>query len=55
MAEKRSAFLLFINTTPSAEASYALVGEGVTELSRLPLRAEEKGRLGRCVWSWYRS
>ncbi len=34
MAEKRSAFLLFINTTPSeTAASYALVGEGVTELS----------------------
>lgn len=33
MAEKRSAFLLFINTTPSTEATYALVGEGVTELS----------------------
>lgn len=33
MAEKRSAFLLFINTAPSTEASYALVGEGVTELS----------------------
>lgn len=34
MAEKRSAFLLFINTTPKEEsAKYALVGEGVTELS----------------------
>ena len=34
MSEKRSAFLLFVNTTPGAEAgSYALVGDGVTELS----------------------
>lgn len=33
MAEKRSAFLLFINTAPKAEANYALVGDGVTELS----------------------
>ncbi len=34
MAEKRSAFLLFINTTPSeGSPKYALVGEGVTELS----------------------
>lgn len=33
MAEKRSAFLMFLNTTPSAEATYALVGDGVTELS----------------------
>lgn len=33
MAEKRSAFLLFINTKPGASATYALVGEGVTELS----------------------
>ena len=34
MSEKRSAFLLFVNTTPSAESgSYALVGDGVTELS----------------------
>lgn len=34
MAEKRSAFLLFINTEPgAASADYALVGEGVTELS----------------------
>lgn len=34
MAEKRSAFLLFINTEPKqATATYALVGDGVTELS----------------------
>lgn len=34
MAEKRSAFLLFINTTPKASApTNALVGDGVTELS----------------------
>ncbi|MCI8810386.1 MAG: hypothetical protein HFF84_09730 [Oscillibacter sp.] len=33
MAEKRSAFLLFINTNPKETANYALVGEGVTELS----------------------
>lgn len=33
MAEKRSAFLMFINTKPKAEANYALIGEGVTELS----------------------
>lgn len=33
MAEKRSAFLLFINTKPKEKASYALVGDGVTELS----------------------
>lgn len=34
MAEKRSAFLLFLNTTPKAvTAEYALVGDGVTELS----------------------
>lgn len=34
MAEKRSTFALFINTTPSSEtATYALVGDGVTELS----------------------
>lgn len=34
MAEKRSASLLFINTTPKEEKStYALVGDGVTELS----------------------
>ena len=34
MAEKRSASLLFINTTPMEEnATYALVGDGVTELS----------------------
>lgn len=34
MSEKRSAFLLFVNTTPSAASgSYALVGDGVTELS----------------------
>lgn len=35
MAEKRSAFLLFINTSGggSGTGSYALVGDGVTELS----------------------
>lgn len=34
MAEKRSAFLLFINTKPEGtSADYALVGDGVTELS----------------------
>lgn len=34
MAEKRSAFLLFMNTAPrETAASYALVGDGVTELS----------------------
>lgn len=34
MAEKRSAFLLFINTNPKeTTADYALVGEGVTELT----------------------
>jgi len=34
MAEKRSAFLLFINTKPKETAAdYALVGDGVTELS----------------------
>lgn len=33
MAEKRSTFALFINTTPTETASYALVGDGVTELS----------------------
>ena len=34
MSEKRSAFLLFINTEPGSGAgSYALVGDGVTELS----------------------
>ncbi len=34
MAEKRSAFLLFLNTTPKeTSATYALVGDGVTELS----------------------
>ena len=34
MAEKRSAFLLFMNTTPKeTAAAYALVGDGVTELS----------------------
>ena len=34
MAEKRSAFLLFINTNPGKESdTYALVGDGVTELS----------------------
>lgn len=34
MAEKRSAFMLFLNTTPSAQVpTYELVGDGVTELS----------------------
>lgn len=34
MAEKRSAFRLFLNTAPKATtAEYALVGRGVTELS----------------------
>lgn len=35
MAEKRSAFLLFLNTTPKTTTTptYALVGDGVTELS----------------------
>ncbi|MDE7242775.1 MAG: hypothetical protein K2O18_02190 [Oscillospiraceae bacterium] len=34
MSEKRSAFLLFINTKPNDPAgNYALVGDGVTELS----------------------
>ena len=34
MAEKRSAFLLFINTAPKeTAAAYALVGDGVTELT----------------------
>lgn len=35
MSEKRSAFLLFINTAPGGNGtgSYALVGDGVTELS----------------------
>lgn len=33
MAEKRSSFQLLLNTTPKSEATYALVGEGVTELT----------------------
>ena len=34
MAEKRSAFLLFINTSPNGPVgNYALIGDGVTELS----------------------
>lgn len=33
MAEKRSAFLLFLNTKSGEAANYALVGDGVTELS----------------------
>lgn len=34
MAEKRSSFLMFINTTPKESAgTYALIGDGVTELS----------------------
>lgn len=33
MAEKRSAFKTFLNTTPSSEATYSIIGPGVTELS----------------------
>lgn len=33
MAEKRSAFLLFLNTAPKGAGTYSLVGDGVTELS----------------------
>lgn len=34
MAEKRSAFMLFLNTTPTAQIqTYEMVGDGVTELS----------------------
>lgn len=33
MAEKRSSFLLFLNTKPKGEADYGLVGDGVTELT----------------------
>lgn len=33
MSEKRSAFLMFMNTTPSTDATYGLIGDGVTELS----------------------
>lgn len=33
MAEKRSAFLAFLDTSPETEGTYALIGEGVTELS----------------------
>lgn len=33
MAEKRSAFKMFINTTPEDSATYEIIGPGVTELS----------------------
>lgn len=33
MAEKRSAFKMFTNTTPGAEETYNIIGPGVTELS----------------------
>ena len=33
MAEKRSSFLAFLNVAPEAEGTYALIGDGVTELS----------------------
>lgn len=33
MAEKRSAFKMFLNTTPSSAATYSIIGPGVTELS----------------------
>ncbi len=33
MAEKRSAFKMFLNTTPTADATYAIIGPSVTELS----------------------
>lgn len=33
MAEKRSAFKMFMNTTPSSAATYSIIGPGVTELS----------------------
>lgn len=33
MAEKRSAFKMFMNTTPSSTATYSIIGPGVTELS----------------------
>ena len=33
MAEKRSKFLIFMNTSPGETSAYTLVGDGVTELS----------------------
>lgn len=33
MAEKRSAFKMFMNTTPGESATYDIIGPGVTELS----------------------
>lgn len=33
MAEKRSSALMFVNTKPKATADYALIGDGVTELT----------------------
>lgn len=33
MAEKRSAFKMFMNTTPGSTADYNIIGPGVTELS----------------------
>jgi len=33
MAEKRSAFKAFLNTTPGSDATYSIIGPGVTELS----------------------
>ena len=33
MAEKRSAFKMFMNTTPQESATYDIIGPGVTELS----------------------
>lgn len=33
MAEKRSSFLMFLNVAPSEAGTYALIGDGVTELS----------------------
>lgn len=33
MAEKRSAFKMFMNTTPDSTATYKIIGPGVTELS----------------------
>lgn len=33
MAEKRSAFKMFMNTTPGSSATYNIIGPGATELS----------------------
>lgn len=33
MADKRSEFAIFINTTPDSAATYALIGEGVADAS----------------------